>query len=155
IDLTMLRNDLSSEEGFRRSGSELAPAEGFDGSPVRKFLRLEPIRTAPDEPDLGLTFEREQACKLIEGLGDGDAVVPFWANDDAGFRVLGASERGISSNPKVTLPAFPTGKGGKPGLDGILALPGSPPEGKGDSSGIARTDFVLAGAGGVAFARQN
>lgn len=145
-EVAQLANVLRAEPNFAPGGSELL-ASGFVGTSMQKFLRLEPIRTAPDEPDLGLTFERREDCKLIEGIGEGDAIVPFWVNDEAGFRVLAANSKDVSSSPKITLPAFPSGKDNRaPGHDSILVV---------DLDNDGRSDVVMAGAGGVVIARQD
>src|SRR5262249_25746454 len=128
FDVARLTNLLKTEPGYARSGDELEPV-GFVGEPMRKFLRLEPIRTAPDEPALGLTCERQRSSKPLEGVGEGDAVVPSWVSDDAGYRVLTAGGKG--------LPAFP---GGKPGPHCLLTV---------DLDNDGRGDLVMAGSGGL------
>ena len=53
---------------FYGAGGQPRPNPDFVGSPLRNFLRLSPLRTTPDEPDLALTFEAHKPCKLVEGV---------------------------------------------------------------------------------------
>ncbi|HEY8714895.1 MAG TPA: FG-GAP-like repeat-containing protein, partial [Candidatus Acidoferrum sp.] len=139
-----LRNVLMRDESYRKSLAVIKAAAGEEAEPFSHFLLLESPVFAPATPDTSLTFD----------------VQPF-PNDEGGpWSWIGAVNLSSEAPPTVALAngkevrlgsgakfAFPGGAASEaPGVDGILSL---------DFNYDFKTDFVLAGAGGIRFWRQD
>jgi tetratricopeptide (TPR) repeat protein len=139
-----LRNVLMRDESYRRSLAVIKASAGEEAEPFSHFLLLESPVFTPAAPDTALTFE----------------VQPLPIERGGGWNWIGAVNLSSEAPPTVTLAngkevrlasgakfAFPGGAAGDaPGPDGILSL---------DFNYDFKTDFVLAGAGGIRFLRQD
>jgi tetratricopeptide (TPR) repeat protein len=148
-DLATLDNLLQAELGYQRGAMAINPNPQAVGDSLQQFLRLAPLRTAPDPPDTGLTF--------LPGPPDGlaadvtgerwDVVLPVWLTGDGPPALFVANARVVrradGQGPPLPFPSGPRQLA--PAPDGVLAL---------DWNNDARTDLLLAGAGGLKFWQQ-
>ena len=91
LELITLNNLLQKELGYNRDAIAVNP--NVVGDSLQQFIRLAPLRTAPDPPDTGITFapdpalkwdaavtkEKWDVCKAVWLTGDGPPAV-FVAN---------------------------------------------------------------------------
>jgi Tfp pilus assembly protein PilF len=167
--LQTLDNVLKAERGYSRDSLAIRPRPGVIGTPIQRFLVIEPLRSVPAAPDVELTFKVEPLAPQDLGAKRWDAAQIVWLLNDAQHKALvqGATEGGIdvrpgdAFKPSVFLAnvehvrradadapklAFPTGdKKLAPSSAGLLAV---------DWDNDLRSDLVLAGAGGLRFWQQ-
>jgi cytochrome c-type biogenesis protein CcmH/NrfG len=141
-------NLLRTELGYSRDRAAAEPAGGTVGEPVRRFLRLQPLRPTAAAPDTAMTFAAEPIpAGPAAGVGRWDVVLPVWLTggpEVAVFVANGQQLRRIdAAGPALDFPGGP--KSVPPTRGGVLPL---------DWDNDYRTDFLLAGAGGLRFYHQ-
>ncbi|MFO0844884.1 MAG: FG-GAP-like repeat-containing protein [Gemmataceae bacterium] len=148
ISIGMLGNVLKAEPGYSRSALELDPGKGQNGRSLQQFVRLAPLKTEPSPPDLDLWFP---AAKLLwrpevdAGKERWDVIAPVWLNGNDTPAVMLANSREVRRGDAAG-PALPFPSGGQPPtIDGVLAI---------DWDNDHATDFLLSGAGGLRFHKQ-
>jgi hypothetical protein len=148
-DLLMFKNLLQGERGYQRSANAVYPTEKTVGESLQQFLRLAPLRTTPDAPDLGLSFTSEAPKDLAPEVAKEhwDVVLPIWLTAEEPPALFVANAVVVRRADRLgTILSFPSGpRRVPPTADGVLAL---------DWDNDARTDLVLAGAGGLKFWKQ-
>jgi tetratricopeptide (TPR) repeat protein len=149
-ELAILGNLLQAEPGFQRGALAVSASSSGVGEPLEQFVKLAPLRTAPDEADRGLTFTSEAPPGIADEVKRQrwEVVLPVWLTDEGApaLFVANAAEVRRADGKGAVLP-FPAGKEKTaPTADGMLAL---------DWNNDARTDLLLAGAGGLKFWKQS
>ncbi|MFL5341168.1 MAG: tetratricopeptide repeat protein, partial [Gemmataceae bacterium] len=149
IELAILDNVLKAELGYVHDSMAVAPNPNRVGESLQQFLRLAPLRTAPDPPDMGVTFTPEAPPNLAADVPKErwDVALPVWLTGDGSpaLFVANAQTARRADGPAPIMP-FPSGaKKVPPSADGVLAL---------DWNNDTRYDLVLAGAGGLKFWQQ-
>jgi cytochrome c-type biogenesis protein CcmH/NrfG len=148
-DLLLLNNLLQGERGYQRSAIAVSPPEKAVGESLQQFVRLAPLRTTPDAPDLNLTFTSEPPSKLAADVAKErwDVVLPIWLTGEGPptVFVVNAStvRRADGVGASFNYPSGPRHL--PPTADGVVGL---------DWDNDARTDLLLAGAGGLKFWKQ-
>jgi Tfp pilus assembly protein PilF len=139
-----LRNVLMRVPEFRASLSELKSQPGDEAQPFVHFVRLQTPAFAPAPPDFGLKFS---AQPLPQFAGDNWNWIDAVSLDGSGAPAIAvANGREVRLSTGAKLP-FPGGKSAvNPAPNSILPV---------DFNYEFKTDFVLAGAGGVRFLRQD
>src|SRR5262249_24695248 len=128
----------------------LSPPTRQAGDSLQQFVRLAPVKTEPSPADLELTFGPKPLTLRPGAQGKEarwDVIQPAWLSgvDAAGLGLGNGREVPLGEADGLTLP-FPSGaKATPPTKDGVLAV---------DWNNDHLTDFVLAGAGGLRFFRQ-
>jgi Tfp pilus assembly protein PilF len=148
--LQKLKNVLPKEAGYQSSSVELQPIPGEIGHSLQQFLVLAPIHLAPDGPDRELSFRDDTNASAFRPdvfQARWEQVLPVWlgqADRPVLFVASGKEVRRLDADhPRLT---FPGGdKATPPSMDGVLAF---------DWNNDYRTDFLLAGAGGLRFYQQ-
>jgi tetratricopeptide (TPR) repeat protein len=138
-------NVLLAQPGFTRSADAAAPAASMTGVPVAQFLRLAPMRAEVPPPDLATTFVSEP---LKPGAAPANAIWAVWlAAQDCQPTIYMADGREVRRADGSGSPlTFPGGaQETAPSAFGVAAA---------DFDNDFRTDFLLAGAGGLRFWRQ-
>jgi len=136
------------EAGFAKWKDAVAPVGAQVATLVQKFIKLAPLRTTPDEPDLTLSFPKIETQFLPEvnarkWLG----VVPLWRDltkppDAFVFDALQVRSASVAG----TQLEFPGAKAETaPGIDSVLGV---------DWDNSRRPSIVLAGPGGLRLYHQ-
>lgn len=141
---TFLRNVLMRVPEYRRSLAVIKPPPGEEAIPFTHFLRLEAPVFETAEADTALTFKVEPIAGGVTSKKDWIGAISL---SGAGAPVVAtATAREVSLTSGANFP-FPGGASNiPPSPDGILPI---------DFSYDFKTDFVLAGAGGVRLMRQD
>ncbi len=141
-----LANVIASQRGYQRDLAAASPPAGLLGEPVARFLRLAPMPVVAAAPDLSLTFTPEPLAPTAPG--DADALWAVWLTAkecQATVFVADAHQVRRADGTGEPLP-FPGGaKATPPSPFGVVAA---------DFDNDFRTGFLLAGAGGLRFWRQ-
>lgn len=138
---SFLRNVLVRLPEYRRDLSAIKPPPGEEATPFTHFLKLPQPEFRAAAADTSITFTPEQ----VTGAVQADWIGAISLSGDGAPVVATASAREVRLASGAAFP-FPGGpSNAAPTPDGILAL---------DFSYDFKTDFVLAGAGGVRFFRQ-
>jgi hypothetical protein len=150
FDLATLANLLAAERGFARDAATVNPTLNAIGKPLRQFVHLTPLRTAPDAPDLWLTFSPGPVPGAALDLDKErwDVVQPIWLTGEGQPDLFVANARIVRrvDGKGISFP-FPSGtKQTPPVAGGVLAA---------DWNNDGRTDLLLAGAGGLRFWQQD
>ena len=142
-----LRNVLMRDAGFRQNLAVIKAAAGEEAEPFTRFLKLETPTFKPAAADTGLRFDVQPFS-----LGSSSPVQSKWnwvgavnlASESSPI-VVAANGSEVHLATGASFP-FPGGAKHEPPLpDGILSL---------DFDYDFKSDFVLAGSGGVRFLRQ-
>ncbi len=135
-----------AQPGYAQDVDAVSPPAAMTGVPVSQFLRLAHIPVETAAPDLGVTFTPE-ALGPAE-VGTADALWAVWLNrQDCQPIVYVADGKQLrrADGTGAALP-FPGGpKATPPSSCGVVPA---------DFNNDFRTDFLLAGAGGLRFWRQ-
>jgi Tfp pilus assembly protein PilF len=138
--IVFLRNVLVRVPQYRHDLSELKPPPGEEATPFTHFVKLETPTFTPAAPDLSLTFNTENLTgKDLTWIG----AVTLGMSGEPVVVTANAHEVHIGN---VVFP-FPGGPSATaPSPDGIAPM---------DFTYDFKTDFVLAGAGGLRLMRQD
>ncbi|MGO9438348.1 MAG: FG-GAP-like repeat-containing protein [Terracidiphilus sp.] len=137
-----LRNVLMRVPEFRADLLQLRPQPGDEAQPFTHFVRLQTPAFAPAAPDMGLNFAVQPVALLGSEKWNWIGTVSLDGNGVPTIAAANGHEVLLSSGAKLP---FPGGKSA-PSPDSVLPL---------DFNYDFKTDFVLAGAGGVRFFRQD
>ena len=138
---SFLRNVLVRLPEYRRDLAAIKPPPGEEAVPFTHFLKMSQPEFKAAAADTSIAFTPEQTG----GSGQADWIGAISLSGEGAPVVATASAREVRLASGATFP-FPGGPSNvAPTPDGILAL---------DFSYDFKTDFVLAGAGGVRFFRQ-
>ncbi len=165
-------NILKGEPNYSRHAEALRPQEATVGEPIRRFIRLEPLRPTPAPADTGLTFTAEPLKVTTEVAGKRwEAIQVFWPTEASQAVVLVGDGKEVrqasTAAPEPARPAF-AGTMSGPAVSPVtritspLPFPGGPEEVPPTNCGIVpfdwnndyRTDLLFAGAGGLRFFEQ-
>ncbi len=148
--LQILKNVLPEEAGYQTSSGELQPIAGLIGDSLQQLLVLKPIRSEPDAPDRELTFTNDSFASLFlldAFRTEWKRILPVWLgrlDRPVLFVASGKEVRRIDADQPRMI--FPGGdEETPPSMDGVLAF---------DWNNDYRTDFLLAGAGGLRLYEQ-
>jgi Tfp pilus assembly protein PilF len=144
-----MNNLLMGEKGYAASMAKLSSSTDAEiGVSFQSFLRLAPVKSVPSEPDLQLTFKTLEPPTLPElQVKSWLGALPFWLDGTSKPNVwVFDSQQVRSADSAKPLFDFPGGSDHvAPTSTGILAL---------DWDNDRKTDFLLAGAGGLRFHHQ-
>jgi len=147
--LTQFENVLRAEPGYQHSAMAVDPQPNAIGEPLRQFLRLEPLRTAPDSPDMELNFSPGPPSQLSADVPGHrwEFALPVWLTGEGppALFVVNAQtvRRADGPAPVLSFPAGPQQLA--PSAAGVLAI---------DWNNDMLNDLLLVGAGGVTFWQQ-
>ncbi len=141
-----LANVIASQRGYQRDLAAASPPAGLLGEPVARFLRLAPMPVDVAAPDLSLTFAPQPLTPAAPAAADALWAVWLTGKDcQATVYVADAEQVRRADGMGKSLP-FPSGpKATPPSPFGVAAA---------DFDNDFRTGFLLAGAGGLRFWRQ-
>ncbi len=144
LKTTFLRNELMQLPRFRQDLAAIKPAPGDEARPFTRFLRLATPSFTPAPADTAMTFD-------AQALPDADKTQWTWIgavslSDKGAPVVVEANATTVRLATGVTM-TFPGGTAKTaPSPEGVVPL---------DFNYDFKMDFVLAGAGGVRFFRQD
>jgi Tfp pilus assembly protein PilF len=139
-----LRNVLMQVPEFRQNLSAIKPQPGEEAEPFAHFLRLPSPTFKPAAADEGMTFTSQPLTQISQGGWNWIGAVSLNGTGNPAVAVANAHEVRLSTGAAF---AFPGGKTqAKPTPEGVLPV---------DFNYDFKTDFVLAGAGGLRFMRQD
>jgi Flp pilus assembly protein TadD len=139
-----LKNVLMRVPEFRASLSQLKAQPGEEAQPFTHFVKLETPNFTPAPADQTLTFSSQPLASFPKGPWSWTGAVSL--NGEGAPTVAAANAREVRLGNGASFP-FPGGKAASaPEPDGILSI---------DFNYDFKTDFVLAGAGGLRFLLQD
>src|ERR1700728_3974646 len=139
-----LKNVLMRVPEFRTSLSQLKAQPGEEAQPFTHFVKLETPNFTPAPADQTLTFSSQPLASFPKGPWSWTGAVSL--NGEGAPTVAAANAREVRLENGASFP-FPGGKAASaPEPDGVLSI---------DFNYDFKTDFVLAGAGGLRFLRQD
>jgi Tfp pilus assembly protein PilF len=139
-----LRNVLMQVPEFRQNLSAIKPQPGEEAEPFAHFLRLPSPTFKPAAEDEGMTFVSQPLTKISQGDWSWIGAVSLDGTGTPAVAVANAQEVHLSTGAAFSFPGSKTDA--KPSPEGVLPI---------DFNYDFKTDFVLAGAGGLRFMRQD
>ncbi len=144
IRSVFLRNVLMQVPEFRESLAVIKPAPGDEAQPYTHLLRMASPAGEPAPPDTALHFDNQPLANPSNERWDWIGAVSL--SGEGAPAVATANAREVRLATGASFP-FPGGAGGTaPSPESVLPI---------DFNYDFKTDFVLAGAGGVRFLRQD
>lgn len=133
-DTVLLRNVLARVPAYTENLAAVRPAAELISEPFDRFIRLQPVASMPDPPDLSLTFERTS----MSAPGALVSVFPLNANESPVVAAYDGATLRATAGARQSWPMPADGRVASP--DALLPL---------DWNHDFRTDFMVAGSLGV------